>query len=133
MHPYKDGLLGAAMWIAVFLAPVKAALLAVVFLVVVDLITGIAASKKRGEKIESAKLGRTVVKLLGYELALITSFVTEKYLLEVLPLLQTMAGFVGAVEILSVSENLAVLTGVPLYEAFKKLLNKPPPPEQPKK
>jgi phage-related holin len=124
MHPYKDGLLAALMWLVVFVAPVKAAMLAVTFLVAVDFLTGVWASKKRGEKIESAKLGRTVIKTLGYQLALITSFVTEKYLLDVLPVMKTISGFIAATELLSVSENLAVITGVPLYDAFRKLLNK---------
>jgi phage-related holin len=123
MHPYKDGLLAALMWLVVFVAPVKAAMLAVTFLVAVDFLT-VWASKKRGEKIESAKLGRTVIKTLGYQLALITSFVTEKYLLDVLPVMKTISGFIAATELLSVSENLAVITGVPLYDAFRKLLNK---------
>lgn len=109
------------------LAPVKAAMLAVTFLVAVDFLTGVWAARKRAERIQSAKMARTVSKTVIYQLAIICALVTEKYLLDIVPVVKTMLGFIAAVELLSAYENMSVISGIPLKDALMRLLNKKEP------
>lgn len=113
--------------LAVF-APIKSLIFSIGFVAFMDLLTGIMAAKQRGEKIESAKSRRTIVKLLGYQMAIITGFVIEKYMVDnSLPITKIIAGAISTVELQSVLENLQAVTGVDFWEKFKNLLNKPKP------
>jgi len=98
------------------------------FLVLGDLITGIWASVKRGETFSSAKLRQTITKTLGYQLAIVLSYVTESQLMPEIPVLKVVAGLIASTELVSALENLASITGVPLAEAVKKLFDKKPNP-----
>lgn len=109
------------------MAPAKATMIAVGFLVVGDLITGIWAAVKRGEAFSSAKLRQTITKTLGYQLAIVLSYVTESQLLPEIPVLKVVAGLIASTELVSALENLASITGVPLADAVKKLFNKQTP------
>lgn len=102
-------------------------MIAVGFLVVGDLITGIWAAVKRGEAFSSAKLRQTITKTLGYQLAIVLSYVTESQLLPEIPVLKVVAGLIASTELVSALENLASITGVPLADAVKKLFNKQTP------
>lgn len=115
-------------WVALFLAPAKATMIAVGFLVLGDLITGIWAAVKRGETFSSAKLRQTITKTLGYQLAIVLSYVTESQLMPEIPVLKVVAGLIASTELVSALENLASITGVPLAEAVKKLFYKKPNP-----
>ncbi len=135
MHGFWDSTTGwmikSATWVSLFLAPAKASMIAVGFLVIGDLITGVWAALKRGETFSSAKLRQTVTKTLGYQLAMLLAFVTENVLLPEIPVLKVVAGLIAGTELLSAMENLSSITGVPLGEAVKKLFNKPDPPPPP--
>ncbi len=128
MHPFLDSawgwLLKTSAWVALFVAPAKATMLAVSFLVAGDLVIGIWASRKRGEAFSSAKLRQTVTKTLGYQLAVIFSFVTETYLLQELPVLKVVAGLIATTELTSILESISDITNTPFGELIKKLFNK---------
>lgn len=111
-------------WVVTFLAPVKATVFAVLFLVLSDLVTGIWAAIKRKEKFTSAKLRQTPVKLIGYLAAVILAFVTESVLLPEIPIVKVVAGLLASVELTSALENLSSITGTPMDELVKKLFNK---------
>lgn len=115
-------------WVALFLAPAKVTMITVGFLVLGDLITGIWASVKRGETFSSAKLRQTITKTLGYQLAIVLSYVTESQLMPEIPVLKVVAGLIASTELVSALENLASITGVPLGEAVKRLFDKKPNP-----
>lgn len=103
-------------------APIQAILCAVVFLIFVDLITGIVAAKKRGETIKSSAMRRTVSKILIYELAIMAGFICETYLIGgMIPISKLVAGVIGMVEIKSIFENCDVINGEPI---LKKLIEK---------
>lgn len=102
------------------------------FLVLGDLVTGIWAAVKRGEPFSSAKLRQTVTKTLGYQLAIVLSYVTESQLMPEIPVLKVVAGLIASTELVSALENLASITGVPLGEAVKRLFDKKAPPPAPK-
>ena len=63
------------------LAPVHTVMIVVGILIFFDLFTGIWAACKRSEKISSAALRRTVSKMLIYQIAVMTAFLVENYLL----------------------------------------------------
>jgi len=104
------------------LAPIKATMLTVGILIVIDLITGIMAARKRGEKITSAALRRTVTKCLVYQTAVVTGFLVEKYLAyDLVPVSKIIGGLIGSVELKSCLENLNTING---NNIFKDLLEK---------
>jgi membrane glycosyltransferase len=107
--------------LAVF-APIKTVLLTVAVLIAFDFITGIWAAKKRGDKITSAAMRRTVSKLLVYQLCVISGYLLEKNLLDsVVPVTKLIAGVIGIVETKSILENSQIITGMNI---FKELIAK---------
>lgn len=119
LHHYLESL-GISL-LAVFL-PIKPVLITVSVLISADLIFGIWAAKKRGEKISSARLRDTIIKFIVYQSACVLGFVVEKYLLDsLLPITKITAGLIGLTEIKSLTENFQDITQKDL---FKELLIK---------
>jgi len=95
----------AASIIAVF-APAKALLISVGFLILADLITGIWAAYKKGEKIQSSVRRRSISKALIYNIAVLSGFLVEVYMLEaIIPVSKIVASVIGLVELTSILEN----------------------------
>jgi len=107
---------------AVF-APIYAIMASVGFLIFADLILGIVAAKKRGEKIKSSAMRRTVSKILVYQLAIMTGFICETYLIGgLIPISKLVAAVIGSVEIKSIFENCDSINGEPILgKIIKKL------------
>jgi phage-related holin len=97
--------------LAVF-APVKAVLATVLALMLIDLVTGVWAAKKRGEAIRSAALRRSVSKLLVFELVVIAAHIFDAYILGTSWLVKAAAGAIGLVEMKSVLENANAITAI---------------------
>lgn len=105
------------------LAPIRAVLISVGFLILADLVTGMWAAKKRGEKISSAAMRRTVSKMFIYEMAVIGGFLLETYLLNnVMPVTKIVAGTIGLVEFKSMLENSDQIVGGNIFKAVLKIL-----------
>jgi DNA integrity scanning protein DisA with diadenylate cyclase activity len=103
------------------LAPIKAIMVVTGILIFADLITGILAANKRGEKINSAGIRRTISKIFIYQLAIIVGFLIEKYMLsDFLPISKVAAAAIASVEGFSIFENLNTIDGSNL---FKKAIN----------
>jgi Bacteriophage holin family len=99
------------------LAPIQAVLISVGVLIVADLFTGMLAAHKRGEKLASAAMRRTVSKLLIYQTAVITGFLLETYLLSSLvPVSKIVAGAIGLVEFKSILENCNAALGQDIFQ-----------------
>jgi len=110
------------MSLAAVFAPIKPLILTVGFLIFADCLTGVWAAKKRGEAIRSAALRRTVSKMVIYQIALLTGFLVEIYMIEsLLPISKLVAGAIGMVEFKSILENSTVITG---QDLFKSLIQK---------
>lgn len=108
----KETLIKLLVVIATVLAPIKGALITCGMLVIIDLITGIWASKIRKEAITSAGIRRTVSKLFVYEIAIILAYFTEGYLTGAdVPVLKVVTGLVGVTELLSCLENINTISG----------------------
>jgi len=106
----------------VFIAPIKSIMWAVGFLVIVDLITGIWAAKKRGEKITSNGLRNTASKTLAYLLLVFTSHVVQSILVPEIPLVKVVSALIGVTEVKSFFENIEHITGLDVWsEVLKKL------------
>ena len=118
----KDYLVGLLLSTVAVFAPIKALLLVTGILIFSDLVSGIIAARKKGTKITSAGMRRTVTKILVYNSAIMLGFLTETYILEgFLPLSKIAAGLISVVELKSVLENLDKINGNPI---FKSLISK---------
>lgn len=118
----KDYLTGTLISTLAVFAPIKAVILVTGILIFADLITGIWAAKKKGQKITSAGLRRTISKVLIYHTAILLGFLVEVYMLEgFIPISKIAAGLIGIVELTSVLENLNTINGNPI---FKSLISK---------
>lgn len=103
------------------LAPIQAIMLSVGFLIFADLITGIWAALKRGEKVSSAAMRRTVSKMVIYQLAVIGAFVLETHLMGgLLPVTKIVAGVIGLVEFKSMLENSSAIVGGDVFKLIMK-------------
>lgn len=99
------------------LAPIHMVMITVGFLIFADLVTGIWAALKRGEKVSSAALRRTVSKIVIYQLAVISGFLLETYLIDgLMPVAKIVAGVIGMVEFKSILENSNHIVGGDLFK-----------------
>ena len=107
-------------WLAIYFAPVYPLIAAIGFFVFADFLTGIQAARKRGEKITSTKMKNTVIKFAAYGIAVITSFLIEKYFLDGIPALKIIAGLVAFIEVKSINENMKDITGTDIFGEILK-------------
>jgi len=114
--------------IAIF-APIGPMLLTCGMLVIVDMITGMMAARKRKEPITSRKMKSTIVKGLVYQVAIVMAFLVETYLAQhSIPVLNITATIIGVTELKSVYENLEVITNKRLLNSIVKAISKPQDP-----
>lgn len=94
--------------IGAFLAPISTVIFAVLFLIFVDLITGILASIKEKATITSSAMSRTIAKVFVYCTTIIVTYVVHKYLLVGFdfPIESIVSGFIALTEMKSILENL---------------------------
>lgn len=116
--------------LAIF-APVKPLMLAALFLVVVDTITGLLAARKKGEAVTSAKLRRSVSKALVYSAGLMAGHVTGIYLIDQDWVAKLVAGAIGVTEMLSIAENLSHFSGGGVLKSLVTKLGSPNEPSKP--
>ncbi len=118
----KEWLLNLGLAALAVLAPIQTVLITVGVLVFADFITGVWAAIKEGQKITSAALRRTVSKAILYQIAVISGFILEKFLMgDSIPVAKLIAGTIGLVEVKSVLENTKRITG---QDIFKDLISK---------
>lgn len=98
-----------------FFAPIHTILVVVFFLLIIDLITGIIAARKRGEKITSAGLRRTMSKIMIYETAIVVGFLLQHLLGNILPISNIVAAGFAVVEGTSLFENLNTISGKDIF------------------
>ena len=114
--------LAIGIW-AIF-APIHATIIITGVFIISDMITGTMAARKRGEKIDSSGLRRTVTKFFVYEIALLLAFLGQKYMLgDIFPACKVVSGMIGVVELKSIFENLNELSGQDLLKMILEKLN----------
>lgn len=106
-----------------YFSPVSEIFVLMLGFVAVDLITGIAASSHRHVPRSSRRLRKSVLKLICYIGAVLMAFWAEQVLdVDWMAPHRLVAGFICAVEFLSILENFAVITGHPVFIKIIKLI-----------
>ena len=105
---FSGALKSIALLVAAFLAPIATVIFAVMFLIFVDLITGILASMKEKTTITSSAMSRTIAKTFVYCTTIIVTYVVHKYLLVGFdfPVESIVSGFIALTEMKSILENM---------------------------
>ena len=118
IFPYKDVIL---QYLVFFFAPIGYLIAGVGLMVFFDFITGVAAAKKRGERIVSGGFYRTFVKYVLYSIGIIASRLLEILLKDSIkiPFSSLLAGFIIIIEYKSVMENISFVTGINIWEWVK--------------
>ena len=93
-----------------------------VFLITVDFITGVYAAYKNKLTITSAKIEHTVSKFFIYNLVIISAYFLEKHIVNEVPFLKIIAGFIAVTEIKSILENFNKIYGVNPFKALHNFL-----------
>lgn len=107
-----DFLSKSSLLVLALLAPIKSTMIAAGVLIAVDLACGIWRAVKSGEPITSNGIRRTITKLVAYQMAIVTAFIMEKYMLDFIPVVKAVSGLIAITEAKSIFENLKVITGV---------------------
>lgn len=103
-----------------YFSPIYMIIIIICIFVIMDLITGVLAAKKKGEEISSHIMRNTVTKLLCYWATIVMAFLIQK---EIVPYSWFIAvnlsgGIICLAEFKSLIENFGVLTG---SKTFKKI------------
>lgn len=114
----KEWLLAICLSALASLAPIKAMLVTVGILIIMDALTGVYAAYKRKEKITSAVMRRTLSKMLVYQGVVVCGWLLELNILEhLMPVAKIVAGAIGIVEFKSILENANSISGVNLFQS----------------
>jgi phage-related holin len=108
--------------LTMFLFPIHSFLELVAALITIDFITGICASLKRREKITPKRLSKTVMKLLFYSVAIISTYILQKIMNEGIGLPKICAAYIGATELKSIYDHISTLTGEDVITALWKFM-----------
>ena len=111
--------------ILAILAPLKATIIVVWLLIVLDIITGMIASYKKKEPITSKKFSRVLTKMLSYLILIIASFVADEFIftyLETHWISRIIASAITIGELISIIENANVMVGGKFIKILKILI-----------
>ena len=101
---------------------VRSFLILLFILVLCDLITGVSAARKKGEKINSKGLRRTVSKFVMYSIAIILSKGME-HVFGIPEVVYVVAFYICTTEFISNLENIGAVTGINIAERIKDIIN----------
>ena len=104
-----------------FFTPIAKLMFVIGLLVTFDIITGVIAAKKRGEKITSKKLGATVTKTLLYFITIILAQIMQNNFLPSFDqsITKAVGSIFAVIEFKSNLENISSATGIDLIDNFK--------------
>lgn len=110
--------------IIAFFLPIHNILVGIGTLIVADMITGIFAAKKRGEKIHSKKMGATVTKTILYFLGIILAQIMQNLFLDTgtESIVKATAGIFAVIEFKSNLENISTATNIDLIGKLKQFI-----------
>ncbi len=107
-------------WLLTLLSPLNGVMVTMIFLIIVDFITGSYASFKKRIAIRGSRIAHTVSKFFIYNLVILAAYFLEKHIVNEVPFLKIIAGFIAIAEIKSILENYNQIYGV---NPFKALVN----------
>jgi len=106
-----------------FFLPIHNFINLVIALITIDLITGVWASMKKGEKFTASRMVKTVYKFILYALAIIAAYILQLIGNDGVGLPRIVALFVGSIELKSAYENIGRILGrdilVDLWQILK--------------
>ena len=102
-----------------FFSPISAMLIGTGFFIIADTFTGIWAALKRGDKIHSRSMARTVTKMIMYSLAVILAQLLQLYFFSWIPMASITAGYIALVEFYSNMENIGYITNIDILSYLK--------------
>lgn len=105
-----------------FFVPLKFAFAALICVVIVDLLTGIWASRIRKISISSRRLRMSIRKMLGYFEIILLLFIIEKGFDFEVGSYRFVGGFICFVEFISIMENTAIISGNNIFLSIIKLI-----------
>ncbi|WP_299119583.1 phage holin family protein [uncultured Tenacibaculum sp.] len=117
-----DKLSNIIFWLLALLSPLNGVLTTMMLLIVVDFITGSYAAIKHAVPIRSIRLGHTISKFFIYNLVIISAYFLEKHIVNEVPFLKIIAGFIAITEIKSILENYNKIYGVNPFKALHNFL-----------
>lgn len=116
-----------AIMLAAFLnwvIPVQQMVASIFLLVVADLITGLAAAKKRNEVIHSKGLRRSTLKFGMYCVAIVSCHSVETVYFKDFPVVYMVAAYIAGTELWSVLENVGTVTGTNVLNSIREYLSR---------
>ena len=111
-------------WLIALLSPLNAIMLTIVFLIIVDFITGCYSAIKKKIPIEAEKIKHSVSKFFLYNLVIISAFLLEKYIIKEIPFLKIISGFIALAEIKSIMENFNRIYGINPFKVLVEIIKK---------
>lgn len=110
--------------LAVFL-PIKELMLTIGFLVAADLVVGVWKAIKTGHRIRSRRMSDTITKLLLYQLAIMSGFLIETFIIsELIPITKLIATVIAIIEFKSIIESIESVTGKDLWGKIKTIIGR---------
>ena len=101
----------------VYLMPTYEMIGVVLFLLIVDMITGIWKALKVGEPITAAKIGLTVTKMVLYMFGIVCAYVVQHNIaLEAIKVMLIFSTLISVREFKSIIENIEVITGAKIWQ-----------------
>jgi len=110
--------------LAVFL-PIKELMLTIGFLVGADMIVGIWKALKLKQRIRSRRMSDTITKLLLYQIAIMSGFLIESFIIsELIPITKLVATVIAVIEFKSIIESIESVTGKDLWSRIKTIIGR---------
>lgn len=123
MNALLQFLIKAALVAAAYFAPVREVFFIMLIFVGIDLLTGIIASRSKHIPRSSRRMRKSVKKLIGYLTVVLLAFLIEQLLTaDWLIAHRFVAAYICTVELLSILENLTVITGHPAFVKLMRLV-----------
>lgn len=111
--------------IIAYFSPIREVVHVMLIFLFIDTVSGIWASLKQGERLQSKKLRKTVYKFLWYTVAVMIAWMMEKtFALGWTNMANIVGGFICFVEIKSIFENITRITDEPVFMKILKLFRK---------
>jgi len=110
--------------LAVFL-PIKELMLTIGFLVASDMVVGIWKALKLKQRIRSRRMSDTITKLLLYQIAIMSGFLIETFIIsELIPITKLVATVIAVIEFKSIIESIESVTGKDLWSKLKTIIGR---------
>jgi len=110
--------------VTIFL-PIKELMITIGFLVGADMVVGIWKAIKLGIKIRSRRMSDSITKMLLYQLAIVSGFLIETYIIDqLIPITKLIATVIAVIEFKSIVESIESVTGKDLWGKIKTLVGR---------